>query len=101
MITEATLIPCVFEHRRTVLVLFRDVTHFNEFKMMREINKNQTKMLRNVSHEFRNPINCILSMLELVQKKISDQTVVQDYIQPALQSSKQLLCLVNDLLDHA
>jgi signal transduction histidine kinase len=57
--------------------------------MLKDLNTNQTKMLRNVSHEFRNPINCMLSMMELLQQKLGPQSkLIEDYILPALNSGK-------------
>jgi hypothetical protein len=35
IIYEATITPYMFEGKRTVLILFRDVTHFNEMKVLK------------------------------------------------------------------
>lgn len=57
-------------------------------------------MLRNVSHEFRTPLNCIISMLQLVGSEVS-QEIIDKYINPAIFSSEQLMSLLNDILDKA
>ena len=66
-IFEVTMVPCVVEDVASVLFAVRDVTHFNQIKTLRELNDNKSKMLYHVSHEVRTPLNCIISMLELVK----------------------------------
>ncbi len=80
--------------------MISNFTHFNKIKELKQLNENKTRMLRDISHEFRTPLNCILSMLELIQQNVSPQ-LKQDYVIPALYSGKQLMCLLNDILDLA
>lgn len=61
---------------------------------------NYTHAISFVAHEFRTPLNCIVSMLQNLDQSIDNNTV-NSYIVPAISSSKFLLNLVNDLLDIA
>lgn len=54
-----------------------------------------------ISHDLRTPLNAIIILLNLVVKdvgEISDR-VKKEYLFPALQNSKYLLVLLNDILD--
>lgn len=57
-------------------------------------------MLKQVAHDFRNPLNCIISMLDLIKDKVSLE-VHDNYVRPALSSSQLLLNLANDIVDMA
>lgn len=97
---EITIIPCVYEHLPAAFISFRDVTQVNEIKILRELNENKTAMLRNVSHDFRTPLNSIIQNLEMLQALICTD-LCQEYVEPALCSSKILMNLLNDILDLA
>ncbi|KAL7746660.1 hypothetical protein RI367_007939 [Sorochytrium milnesiophthora] len=54
--------------------------------------------LHNMSHELRTPLNCIIGMAELLSQTTltSDQT---DILEPVLISARDLLQIINDILD--
>ena len=62
--------------------------------------KNQNKNIFFVSHEMRTPLNCIVSMLQMIQPFLSDD-LNEEYITPSIISCNFLLYLVQDLLDMA
>jgi PAS domain S-box-containing protein len=64
-------------------------------------NKAKSDFLANMSHELRTPLNHIIGFTELVlDKKFGDLNETQsEYLGDALQSSKHLLSLINDILD--
>ena len=64
-------------------------------------NRSKTEFLRHVSHELRTPLNAILGYGELVQEELADAGDVRhaDDIAKISDASKQLLALINDLLD--
>ena len=64
-------------------------------------NQSKSAFLANMSHELRTPLNHIIGFTELVvDKHFGDLTETQDeYLNDALQSSKHLLSLINDILD--
>ena len=65
-----------------------------------EISNHKDRLLRFVSHEFRTPLNCSLAMLEMMKSMISTN-LCKTYLEPALNSSQMLLCIVNDILDFS
>ena len=64
-------------------------------------NKLRQSLVGQISHDLRTPLNAIIILLNLVVKdvgEISDK-VKKEYLFPALQNSKYLLVLLNDILD--
>jgi len=71
-----------------------------------EANEIKGKFLANVSHEFRTPLNSIIGFAEVLGEslRIGDGPIDEKrkrYIDNILTSSRQLLDLINDLLDLA
>jgi signal transduction histidine kinase len=66
-----------------------------------ESDRMKSEFLANMSHELRTPLNHIIGFTELVaDKKYGDLNEVQEeYLNDALDSSKHLLSLINDILD--
>jgi signal transduction histidine kinase len=64
-------------------------------------NRAKSDFLANMSHELRTPLNHIIGFTELVlDKQCGDLNEKQDeYLNDALQSSRHLLSLINDILD--
>ncbi len=71
-----------------------------------EANRLKSEFLTNVSHELRTPLNAIIGFAEL----LSDSAVTKDpthgprigrYVENITTSARQLLTLINDLLDLA
>lgn len=58
----------------------------------------KSEFLSRMSHEIRTPMNAILGMIALA-KKSKDLEVVSNYMNKADSSSKQLLEIINDVLD--
>jgi len=66
-----------------------------------ESNRLKSEFLANVSHELRTPLNSILGFAELLKDTTGVDVKSTRYIQNILQSGKNLLELINDLLDLA
>jgi PAS domain S-box-containing protein len=64
-------------------------------------NKAKSEFLANMSHELRTPLNSIIGFTEIVlDKHFGDLNERQEeYLGDALQSSRHLLSLINDILD--
>ena len=62
--------------------------------------KTQNNKIFFVSHEMRTPLNCIVSMLQMLKPEICEE-LVDEYITPSIISCNFLLYLVQDLLDMA
>jgi len=63
-------------------------------------NKAKSDFLANMSHEIRTPLNGMIGMLELAQGTSLNE-LQRDYVDTSLDASRNLLYLVNDMLDFA
>ncbi len=70
-------------------------------KYNQSIIKAKSEFLANMSHELRTPLNHMIGFTELVvDQKFGELNQVQrEYLNDALQSSKYLFALINDILD--
>jgi two-component system sensor histidine kinase BarA len=66
-----------------------------------ESNRLKSEFLANVSHELRTPLNSILGFAELLKDLSGPDQKSTRYVQNILQSGRNLLELINDLLDLA
>ncbi|CAD8186426.1 unnamed protein product [Paramecium octaurelia] len=89
--------------KNNIIIICRDVTHRQKIRYLREYDKQKSKMLAFVSHEYRSPLNCIIQMLECVinDQVIQDNQDLSEQLQVALDNSSYILNLSNDLLDLA
>jgi len=77
-------------------------------QQLKEANRLQTSFLSGVSHEFRTPLTSIIGYTDLVKKNltnsVSDNVLSGDvnvgHLRSANRSSRHLLSLVENLLDH-
>lgn len=89
------------------MIVISNVSVRDEIKSLIEQNEAKSNQLSYVSHEFRTPLNCIITMLEYCLDDLQgkDTLMKQDtnleYLRIALQNCKYLLNLSNDLLDLA
>lgn len=70
-----------------------------EATRLKELDETKTKLLTNISHEFRTPLTIILGMAKLVREKPEEW--LKKGTEKIIQSGYALLHLVNDLLDMA
>ena len=61
-------------------------------------NKSKSEFLANMSHEIRTPLNSILGFTELLENEITDK-IYLNFLNSIKSSSKNLLTLINDILD--
>ena len=66
-----------------------------------ESNRLKSEFLANVSHELRTPLNSILGFTELLKETSTPDAKSTRYIQNIFRSGRNLLDLINDLLDLA
>ena len=61
--------------------------------------KAKQSFFNNMSHDMRTPLNAILGMTELALERIDDREKVEDHLKKINYSGRQLLTLINDILD--
>ena len=59
----------------------------------------KTDFLSTMSHDIRTPMNVVIGMNDLAYKYIEDPKVAREYLDKSYNASKQLLTLINDILD--
>ncbi|MEN6384036.1 MAG: HAMP domain-containing sensor histidine kinase [Phycisphaerales bacterium] len=65
-------------------------------------NKLKGEFLANMSHEFRTPLNAILGFAEILREKPAEDTAKSKrYAENIINSGKNLLAMINDLLEMA
>ena len=62
-------------------------------------NRAKSEFLSNMSHDIRTPMNAIVGMTEIAMEHIDEKERVEDSLKKISLSSKQLLGLINDVLD--
>lgn len=71
---------------------------FQAKEQAEKANRAKSEFLANMSHEIRTPMNSILGFSEILKKYIFDPKLV-DYINGIILGGKNLLDLINDILD--
>lgn len=64
-------------------------------------NQAKSEFLSNMSHDIRTPMNAIVGMTTIAQSHLDDRETVEDCLKKITLSSRQLLGLINDILDMA
>lgn len=59
----------------------------------------KTEFLSVMSHDIRTPMNVVMGMNDLAYKNADNSTLVKIYLDKAMSASKQLMTLINDILD--
>lgn len=68
-------------------------------RLAKEASEAKTQFLSAMSHDIRTPLNAVLGMMTLAQKKADNPEEVTEYMKKGMRSGKQLLTLINDVLD--
>ena len=89
-----------FEGEERVMLMFTDATDRKKSLELFTINQHKDKLLANVAHEFRTPLNGISTMLELLKIMKDDiNEKMMEYINTASFSVTLLKNYINDILD--
>ena len=65
-----------------------------------EANRAKSRFLANMSHEIRTPINAVIGMNTLIQRE-AKETEIQEYAGAVECSARNLLSIINDVLDFS
>ena len=100
---------CVPLHNDHVIIIVRDRTNLRETEMAlrgakehaEAADQAKSQFLANMSHELRTPLNSVIGFANLLLRRCSDRLhdPEMDYLNRIAQNGKQLLWLINDLLD--
>ena len=90
----------LMQARKVPIFLIEIQFVFDQDAFLAKEKKNQNDKIYFVSHEMRTPLNCIVSMLQILKPSV-EGNLVEEFITPAMVSCNFLLFLVEDLLDMA
>ncbi len=76
-----------------------DETEKDAHLRVEEANLSRSEFLSRISHEIRTPLNVIMGMNDIARMNLQDTEKVKDCLEKAAASSRQLLSLINDVLD--
>ena len=65
----------------------------------RKSEKSKLAFFNNMSHDMRTPLNAILGVVDLLRQHVDEPARVREYTEKIAYSGRQLLDLVNDILD--
>lgn len=68
-------------------------------KLAEQASKAKTQFLSAMSHDIRTPLNAVLGMMRIAEKRSDEPEFVTNCMEKGLQSGNQLLTLINDVLD--
>ncbi len=91
----------------TLYILHDHSESYNRIMAMRKSNEEleragrmKSDFLANMSHEIRTPMNAVIGMAELAMRE-DDPERVDDYLRQIRSSGKNLLNIINDILDYS
>ena len=68
-------------------------------RISEQASKAKTQFLSAMSHDIRTPLNAVMGMMSIAQKKADDPATVVECMDKGMHSGKQLMTLINDVLD--
>eukprot|EP00347_Sterkiella_histriomuscorum_P022748 403337305 len=83
-----------------VLTTIRDMSFWLEYQKEKNMSSMKTIAFASAAHEFRNPLNAIISSLELLDPYVNEESP-RRFLKTAKISSNLMLYLMNDILDFS
>jgi PAS domain S-box-containing protein len=99
----------MYQGKKAMLEIFLDITDRkrNEKELVlakekaEESDRLKTAFLHNISHEIRTPMNAIVGFSALLDEPDINSETRHSYVEMIMQSSNNLLSIINDILDVA
>ncbi|CAD8091019.1 unnamed protein product [Paramecium sonneborni] len=85
--------------QKKIILYINDLTEEPFILQLQQYLKNSDDIIQTISQKIKEPLNCTLSMLELVQKEVNLDLQTK-YIDPALAGCKLLISTANDIQDY-
>ncbi|CAD8077317.1 unnamed protein product [Paramecium sonneborni] len=99
LFTQVILNPIIISDKPQVVIYIQDLTEEPFILQLQQYIKNGDELIQTISQKIKEPLNCTLSMLELVQKEVNKELQTK-YIDPALAGCKLLISTVSDIQDY-
>ena len=80
------------------MIFFNEQLHLAA-KEAAAANKAKTDFLSTMSHDIRTPMNAIIGLTAITERKLNDSKLVEENLRKITQASNHLLTLINDILD--
>ncbi|CAD8065778.1 unnamed protein product [Paramecium primaurelia] len=97
--TQVILNPVIIANKPQIAIYIQDLTEEPFILQLQQYIKNGDELIQTISQKIKEPLNCTLSMLELVQKEVN-QELQTKYIDPALAGCKLLISTASDIQDY-
>lgn len=103
---DVIMMPIKYNKSQCVYIIWRDISQqvalnqqlLSAQKSADDANKAKSEFLANMSHEIRTPMNAILGFTDLLEEQVKDPKH-QSFVRTIKIASKNLLSLINDVLD--
>lgn len=99
---SSKLLGAYFETLEQITWLNENKKHLEtELKRAEVTNQSKSELLANMSHEIRTPLNSIIGFAHILQDDTTDlsKDLIKEFASNILTASKDLLALINDILD--
>jgi len=97
---EAKILLLKWDDIDSIAIVLTDLTQQATIYALKTAGENKDKVLANVCHELRTPINGILGVMQIIEEEYQD-TKLLSYCKTAKVCSQMLLYLVNTILDSS
>jgi PAS domain S-box-containing protein len=95
------IIQDVSEHKKQLLLQSENLELQKQKELAEHIAKEKEMFLANMSHEIRTPLNAVIGLSGLLSKASNLDAKQNEYLRAILGNAKNLLGLVNNILDYS
>jgi signal transduction histidine kinase len=95
---EIRIIPIFYQDEPKLIISLNDCTDLMTIELLKRTDEYKNILMSYVSHELRTPLNGMLAMIESLKERVSAE-INEQFIDPSLSCGRNLLYLINDILD--